>query len=87
MTGVQAQRIVVAAMVVIALVTVIGEAAKGHAPAPRLLIAGALIFVVLALLADFAPQVAGPLAAMVAIAVVLTRGEPAFAAISRRVRS
>lgn len=84
MTSEQASRLVVASLVIVTLTAVFGEVGEGKTPKPRLFLAGGVIYLLLGLLSDFAPAVAGPMAVLIAIAVVLNQGEGAFGAFSRR---
>lgn len=84
MTSEQASRLVVASLVVVSLTAVFGEVGEGKTPKPRLFIAGGVMYLMLGLLSDFAPSIAGPLAVLIAIAVVLNQGEGAYGAFAKR---
>jgi hypothetical protein len=84
MTSEQASRLVVASLVIVSLTAVLGEVGTGKTPKPRLFIAGGILYLFLGLGSDFAPGVAGPMAVLVAIAVVLNQGPAAFAALSKK---
>lgn len=85
MTSEQASRLVIASLIVVSVVSIFGEIGKGKTPAPRLFIAGGALYMMLALLSDFAPQIAGPLAVLITIGVVIQNGEPAIAGFSKRI--
>jgi len=84
MTSEQASRLVVASLVIVSLTAIFGNVGTGKNPKPRLFIAGGIVYLLLGLLSDFAPAVAGPMAVLIAIAVVLNQGQGAFGAFAKR---
>jgi hypothetical protein len=82
MTPADARRFVVAALIVLIVVSVLAE--RG-APKPRTFIAAGAVFLILGFMADFVPVVAGPFAVLVAITAVLTRGDLAFGNLRRKI--
>jgi cell wall-associated NlpC family hydrolase len=63
------------------LVVVAANAAKGQAPKPRSILGLGFVYVALAAMADFAPKLAGPFAALVFVGTLLTEGAPALGAV------
>lgn len=86
MTSDQAGKLVIASMVVSGVTITLAEVEKGHAPAPAVYIAGAVVYFVLALAADFQPQIGGPLAALIAVAILFGRGEAAFGGLAKQLK-
>jgi hypothetical protein len=84
MTSEQASRLVVASLLVVTVTAVFGEVGTGKTPKPRLFIAGGILYLALGLGSDFAPAIAGPMAVLVAIAVLLNQGQGAFGAFAKR---
>lgn len=84
MSSEQASRLVIASLVVVSLTAVFGQVGTGKTPKPRLFIAGGVVYLILGLLSDFAPGIAGPMAVLIAIAVVLNQGQGAFGAFAKR---
>jgi hypothetical protein len=82
MTPGDAKRMVIAALIVLIVVSVL--AARG-VPKPRTFIAAGAVFLILGFMADFAPRIAGPAAVLVAITTVLTRGDLAFGNLQRKI--
>lgn len=84
MTSEQASRLVIASLVIVSVTAIFGDVGTGKTPKPRLFIAGGVLYLMLGLLSDFAPSIAGPMAILVAIAVVLNQGEGAYGAFAKR---
>ncbi len=74
-------------MVGSAAAVTIASARKGELPRPRQLLAGGVVFIALAALADSSPTVAGPAAALVGTSIVLVNGADAAAGVLAGVRS
>jgi cell wall-associated NlpC family hydrolase len=73
--------IVTASLLGTGLVVVAANAAKGQAPKPRSILGLGFVYVALAAMADFAPKLAGPFAALVFVGTLLTEGAPALNAV------
>lgn len=84
MTPDQARMFVIGSLIVVSATAVIDSAGRGQTPKPRLFIAGGVVYLVLGLGADFVPQIAGPLAILITITVLLNR-RAAFDALNRRI--
>ncbi len=87
MTDAQARNAVVVGGVVCAIAIVAGAASRGELPAPRRLLAGGVVFVALAALADTNPRLAGPTTGLVTVAIVLANGGPALDGITKAATS
>jgi cell wall-associated NlpC family hydrolase len=74
--------IVTASLIGTGMVVVIANAQKGQAPKPRSVLGLGFIYVALSAMADFAPALAGPLAALVFTGTLLVEGGPALDAIT-----
>lgn len=74
--------IVTASLIGTGIVVVVANAAKGQAPKPRSILGLGFVYVALAAVADFAPQLAGPFAALVFTGTLLTEGGPALDAVA-----
>ncbi len=74
-------------MVVSAAAVTIGSASRGELPRPRQLLAGGVVFIALAALADTEPRIAAPAAGLVGLTIVLAQGSDAAAGILRGVTS
>lgn len=83
MTSDQAGKLVVASMVVSGVTITLAEVVKEGTPKPRIYIAGAVVYLFLAFLADFSPKVAGPLAILIMVAILLGRGQDAFGGVGK----
>jgi len=84
MNDVQAKRAVVLSLFAAGTVVVLSKAVtEGFPTDPRLYIAGAFIYVLLGFGAEFAPQIAGPLAILVFVSVLLYEGAPLFDGITK----
>jgi cell wall-associated NlpC family hydrolase len=70
------------AMVGTGVVVIVANAAKGQAPKPRAVLGLGAVYMALAALGDFAPQLAGPFAALVFTGTLLTEGAPALDALA-----
>lgn len=68
--------VILSGMAAAAAVTV-GSARRGELPRPRQLLAGGIVFIALAALADSQPKMAAPTAILVAVSVTLIQGEDA----------
>jgi len=75
------RQIVTASMIGTGIIVVVANAAKGNAPKPRSILGLGFVYMALAAVADFAPQLAGPFAALVFTGTLLTEGAPALEAI------
>jgi cell wall-associated NlpC family hydrolase len=74
--------VVTASLIGTGLVVVIANAQKGQAPKPRSVLGLGFIYVALSAVADFAPGLAGPFAALVFTGTLLVEGGPALDAIT-----
>lgn len=83
----QARNAVVVGGVVCAIAIVAGAASRGELPRPRRLLAGGVVFVALAALADTNPRLAGPATGLVTVAIVLANGGPALDGITKAATS
>lgn len=87
MTEGQARNAVVVGGVVSAIAIVAGAAAKGDLPRPRRLLAGGVVFIALAALADTNPRLAAPTTGLVTVAIVLANGGDALDGITKAATS
>ena len=78
--------VIVGGLVSVGAIT-LGAVAEGELPKPRRLLAGGVVFVALAALADTQPRLAGPAVGLVTVAVVLANGGAALAGVTRAVTS
>lgn len=85
MTSQQASRLVIASLMITVLVTVFAEIKQEKMPEPKVFIAGGAVYLVLGMMSDFAPAVAGPFAILIAIAVVMNQGIGAFDVFSKKI--
>jgi hypothetical protein len=81
--AVPAKRIVLLSMTGTGVVVMVEKATKGRFPGTRTLLGLAVLYVILGFISDFAPGVAGPLAVLVFLAVLLTNGGTALEGTSR----
>jgi membrane-associated HD superfamily phosphohydrolase len=83
-----AKKIVVLSLIATGTVVVLHAVVKQHEfPSPRIFIGGAIMFVILGFVAEFAPQVAAPFAVLVFLAVLLTDGGTALEATTAAITS
>lgn len=87
MNEARARQIVVLSLVASGAAVTIGAASRNELPRPRQLLAGGVVFVALAALADSNPTIAGPAAALVGTSIVLAQGSDAAAGVLRGVTS
>lgn len=87
MNDTQARNAVLLGGVVSAAAITIGAAAKGSLPAPRRLLAGGVVFVALAAVADTNPRLAVPLTGLVTVSIVLANGTDALDGVTKAVTS
>lgn len=83
MTSAQAKRYAILATVVTVALTSVKAARSGQTPPPQAIVGGFVVAIVLTVLADVAPQVAGPLALFVLVSSLVTAGDQPLAAISQ----
>lgn len=79
------KRMVTWSLFATATIVVISKVSKGKFPSPRIFVAVAVLYVILGFAADFAPTVAGPMALLVFLAVLLSEGGSALEAVSKTV--
>lgn len=87
MNDAQARNAVILGGLVSAGAITLGAVSKGELPKPRRLLAGGIVFVALAALADTQPRLAGPAVGLVTVAVVLANGADALAGVQRAATS
>lgn len=76
------RRVVVVSMMLTGAILVIAGARRGRLPQPRNLIGLGFVYVILATLADTAPQLAAPFAGLVAVTTALVDGQVALQGVS-----
>lgn len=74
----QGKGIVTWALIGTGAVVVFNKASSGEWPSPQIFLALASLFVILGFLSDVAPMIAGPLAVLVFLAVLLSNGGKTF---------
>jgi len=82
-------KIVGVSMFATAAIVVVGGASRGEFPGPRQFIALAIVYIVLGFGAEIAPALAGPMAVLVFVAVLMTNGQAldAISGIGARART
>lgn len=86
MKPVESKKMVTWSLFATGIIVVINKVVREHAfPSPRIFIALAVVYVILGFAADFAPTVAGPLALLVFLAILLSEGGPALEGVARSV--
>jgi hypothetical protein len=80
--GLPSNKLVTWSLAATGIVILVSRAQRGEWPDPRTFIALAVVYVILGFAAEVAPQLAGPMAVLVFVAVLLTQGSAAFDGIS-----
>lgn len=81
-----ASKAVTVSMLVTGTVVTIDAVSEGSFPTPQVFIALFAIWFVLGILADTIPQMAGPLAVIAALVVVLERGDKVIGAVVKKTK-
>lgn len=85
MNALTAKKMVTFSLAATGAVVVVNRAASGEFPSPRIFIALGVIYVILGFAAEFAPQIAGPMALLVFLAVLFSDGGTALEGIARSI--
>lgn len=80
--GLPSNKLVTWSLAATAIVILVSRAQRGEWPDPRTFIALGVLYVILGFAAELAPQLAGPMAILVFVAVLLSQGAAAFDGVS-----
>jgi hypothetical protein len=81
--GLPSNKLVTWSLAATGIVILVSRAQRGEWPDPRTFIALAVVYVILGFASEIAPQLAGPMAILVFVAVLMTQGASAFEGVTR----